>query len=201
MLNGNKLVFILPLILMGFIFYGGYSYLNESEYVTNEELQETSVMEVSIGKMDQGYEITGSWNWNEVPVEGFLGEDYIGITLMDQLNEPFLLEEGEIIENELSLIHSGQEVWTTKGKWVETGMIFSFPNELKDHESLGDQGQLKLVISSEEIEEPQVSMSYLHTWVEHQGLLLEEPRFLTPTFNGDQGKVPYWVIERIDHLQ
>ncbi|MFC0558119.1 hypothetical protein ACFFH4_03530 [Halalkalibacter alkalisediminis] len=62
MFSGNKLVLILPGILMVVMLIGGYQFLQGSEEVTNEQLQELVDSQVNIIEVESGLQVEVAWD-------------------------------------------------------------------------------------------------------------------------------------------
>ncbi|MGO4887151.1 hypothetical protein ACJ2A9_05280 [Anaerobacillus sp. MEB173] len=198
----NKWQWILPGILMIFIFYSGYQYINESESFSNEDIQNLIVASVEAEQInEQMIEITGKWDWSELPKEGLLGDDYIGVTVFEE-DQPM---DGErFSESMLVLYHRDKPIYEVEGQAVKNGVVFSFPTKMVEEGIYGNEGEVKLQlqISKNSFSSTKVSMTYLHTWTEHEGLQIEDSRFQSPQFlnvNGDD-EVPYWIIERLSTI-
>lgn len=179
---------------MGFIFYGGYYFLEEANQMTNEELSHLVSLDVDVNSIGNQVEISGVWNWNEVPQDGIVGHDYIGITLQNNLGEVIT---DSIIDAQLQLVFLNDIVYETAGVPSENGFIFEFPNEFLDQVVFGNEGNFQLLLEPQENEELQIIVSYLHTWKDHGGLISDDSRFLSPQFNNDMDEY-YWVIERFE---
>ncbi|WP_216829993.1 hypothetical protein [Alkalihalobacterium elongatum] len=190
MFRGNAAVIILPLILMGFIFYGGYHYLNTSDQITNEELDSVVSLVVETSSNGNKQTISGSWDWKEMPIDGVVGQDYIGVKLVEEENQQ-LVNSDYILSSKLTLRHSGKEIYETNGTFVFDGIIFEFPNEVQEHIGYGNLGTFEIVLDGEQFAGNEISVSYLHTWVEHDGLFFEQARLSEVSLDID-----YWTIER-----
>ncbi|MFB4164765.1 hypothetical protein ACE1TI_13280 [Alteribacillus sp. JSM 102045] len=199
MFNGNKLVVILPLILMVFLFAGGSFYINQAEVINNEELDEQINWETSLSSTGEASILEASWNWNVTPDDGMEGEDYIGVTFIDENGE---MMPAEIIEEyELTLTLKDQEI-EEDGITADNGIIFSFPNSIEENETLGDKGSLRVETSGEAVPVRAV-ISHLHTWEEHGGLQSNDARFFDRDFGGkkDNDESFFWVSERFVDLK
>lgn len=193
MFRGNKMVLILPALLMGFIFWGGYYYLGQASQLTNEELSTVTFFEIDYNQVGSNVKVIGNWNWVEMPIDGLNGTDYIGVSFPEitDLGIPI----SEIIKSSIIELHHGDKVlYEAAGEYVKDGIVFPFPNKLLEHESYGNVGTFQLVMEKTE-GISRLSASYLHTWTEHDGLQLEDARFLEPAFVSD-AEVGYWVMER-----
>ncbi|WP_156816990.1 hypothetical protein [Salsuginibacillus kocurii] len=188
--NGNKLVVILPIFLMAFMFFGGWFYLQQSDVISNEDLYEHVELEAQLEE-NSTQQLDVSWEWRETPEEGLVGEDYIGISVIDEDEQPLLSEEIE--EASLQLFDGEDVIYETEGEEVENGIIFSFPNELEENVTYGNEGHINMTITGSA---ESASVSYLHTWVEHDGLESEDARFFSPSFAGQDEENVSWVIER-----
>ncbi|AIC94123.1 hypothetical protein [Shouchella lehensis] len=170
------IVFILPAILMVFIAVGGFIYLSQDDTLSNEELQQEIAFTASIHQQITTIE----WIWPQLPTEGIYGTDYIGLSFETES----YVEPGQVtlpVEPEQ----------TYDGFVVENGVIFSFPTEMQEHQSVGTRGQLIQALPSEvEIEDVQVTL--LHTWTNHEDLVLEDATFADPQF-GQAKNVQHWV--------
>ncbi|WP_096201244.1 hypothetical protein [Bacillus sp. FJAT-45350] len=194
MFNGNKLAIILPVLLMGFIFYGGYHYLQSTNVVTNEQLHQSIDFNHEMNRLGETVELIGSWEWLDMPHEGLIGEDYIGVSLTNIETGEFIPGD-EVVGSELQLFHGHKLIYETVGQVVDNGLIFSYPNEIIEHESYGNKGGFKVSFASNYDSEYRASFTYLHTWNEHEGLKYEDARMISPVFSGTINE-SYWVIER-----
>ncbi|WP_078552847.1 hypothetical protein [Bacillus alkalicellulosilyticus] len=188
MLNGNKIVIILPLLVVAFLFLGGYHYIQQINTVTNEDLSQFVDVQPEIDSTGDNYSATFTWEWQEMPIEGLEGTDYIGFSFLD--SEGNVIAEEIDVNGKLELLRGDQVIFESTGTIVERGIIFPFPNEVVEHESFGNKGQA-VISFSQDISASQVVISYLHTWVEHQWQS-EDPRFI----EGMSDTFPHWVIER-----
>ena len=194
MFNGNKGVIIMPLFLMAFIFFGGYYFLNQNEGITNEMLYEYVDLNGKLVKMGNSYKLSGEWKWSEMPVDGFIGDDFLGISVKEK-GTGNSLSVASWEQAKLRLLHSQKELYETEGKLTQDGLIFTFPNEIIDNESFGTLGEFEIIFTLKEDVEVQTLVSYLHTWSQHEGLESSDPRFLQPIFVGKK-QVNHWVIEQ-----
>ncbi|WDF03090.1 hypothetical protein [Shouchella hunanensis] len=170
-------VFILPAILMVFIALGGFIYLSQDDTLSNEELQK----EVEFTAVFQQQAVTIEWAWPQLPTEGIYGIDYIGLSFD---GDPQAVEIGQVtlpVEPEQ----------TYDGFAVENGIIFAFPTEMQEHQSVGTRGQLIQGLPPE-VDVENVKVTLLHTWTNHEDLLLEDATFANPQF-GQAKNVQHWV--------
>lgn len=194
MFRGNKPVLILPAILMLVMFIGGYQFLQESETITNEELQEVIDLQVEAKETDKDLQVKANWDWTMMPTEGFYGEDYIGVTLIDEETGEARTDL-EFEESKVELLSADQVIEESEGTVVENGIIFSFSNKMVEHESYGNLGKVRVTVKGEEIRPEAVRIYLLHTWVEHSPLAKEDATFTNPVFTG-AANVPYWIVSR-----
>jgi len=189
MFQGNKLVLILPGILMLVMLVGGYQFLQGSEAITNEELKDMVEYEAEIQETESGLYIDANWDWTIMPIEGLYGEDYLSVYFMDgdKVRTDVVIEKAE-----LQLLHSDQIIEVQTGEKVANGVIFSFSNKIVEHESFGNLGQLQVVVSGTDLTENDVRIQLLHTWTEHAPLEKEDATFSAPTFT-NAANVPYWI--------
>ncbi|WP_100398360.1 hypothetical protein [Bacillus sp. FJAT-44742] len=197
MLNGNKLVVILPVFLMIFLFVGGAVYVQQSEEVTNEALHEEVEWDTLMTHNGEDEGLTtlrAAWEWTAMPSEGLAGEDYIGVTFLDEDGQPMQAELAD--ESHIYLTYGNEVVYEDEAVSVENGFVFSFPNETDEHQSFGDRGSIEVTVETED--NPQRAIvSYLHTWEAHDGLEKTDARFFEPVLSGMRGSdSSYWVIER-----
>ena len=191
MFKGNGLVLILPLLLMGFIFFGGYYYLNGANQMTNEELNQVIALDAEATASGEVYIIRGKWDWKEMPSDGLIGDDYIGIALLNGQT----LEVDQVKNTELTLMHGGKTVYETEGSILPDGIVFSFPNLIKEHESMGNVGTFQITIDNENLAGSELSIGYLHTWEEHSRFTLNSARL-----SSDMVDANHWIIERFIKL-
>lgn len=163
--------------------------------MTNEELSQVVSLDMDVNPVDEyKLEIKGNWKWNEVPQDGIIGEDYIGISV---LNSSGVSVSGPFLNGKLQLTFQDEIIYETEGHPSENGYLFSFPNELKDQIVFGNEGEFSIIAEPQQKEDVQVIVSYLHTWSEHGGLSIGDSRFLSPQF--EKGPIEsYWVIERFE---
>ncbi|GAE30748.1 hypothetical protein [Halalkalibacter hemicellulosilyticus] len=187
MLNSNKTVLILPILLMVIMFVGGYYFLNGVESITNEQLEDHIDFDIEYTAQETSIVINGEWNWNVMPSEGLYGNDYIGVSVSnDQLNYTNAI---------LELTYGDQVIEQIEGVDVENGIIFVFPNELVEQVSYGNSGRFQIELEHNEIVDKELNVHYLHTWTNHVPMDLEDAAFESPTF-GEALEVPYWMISR-----
>ncbi|WP_209125359.1 hypothetical protein [Alkalihalobacillus sp. BA299] len=189
MYKGNAVVIVLPLLLMGFIFFGGYHYLNTSNQMTNEDLDNVISFAIDATSNGSTHTIIGDWDWQKMPVDGVLGDDYIGVKLVEEGQEPF---DFELIKgSHLVLKHGGNEIYETEGTIVNDGIVFTFPNEMQEHMGYGNMGSFEVVIVGEEFIGQEISISYLHTWDVHDDVSFDRARLSNVDID-----INHWVIER-----
>ncbi|OLO26923.1 hypothetical protein BTR23_21355 [Alkalihalophilus pseudofirmus] len=194
MFKGNAAVIVLPLLLMGFIFYGGYHYLNSSDEITNESLDQVLSFVVETTTNGTSQTISGNWDWKEMPIDGLLGDDYIGVKIGGEGEQDNIGEE-YIQSARLILKHGGKEIYETNGTLVHDGVVFTFPNELQDHIGFGNMGSFEIVIVGEAFIGTDVSISYMHTWEIHESLSFDQARLSTANVDID-----HWIIERFTSI-
>lgn len=188
---------ILPLILMGFIFFGGFHFLKKTDQFTNEQIAQTMTLDVDVKEENENILVEGTWNWNGTPQDIIIGDDYIGITLADENNKPI---DFAVKEAKLQLYDHEEVIFETLGEKSGQGYVFSFPNQLEENQVFGYKGSFSLTMTTDKPIENQVIVSYLHTWADHGGILSTDPRFLNVEFTNpinDQ----FWVIERFSKLK
>ncbi|SFP22242.1 hypothetical protein [Salibacterium halotolerans] len=192
MFKGNKLIVLLPLTLMIFLFIGGGFYINQAEEVTNENLSEEVQWDSTLEPTENGARLTASWEWGHMPSDGLHGTDYIGITFLDENGEPMTGDQVERAELLLDL--NNEEERSIEPETTSDGVLFAVPNEMEDNQAIGSSGTIDVRMSSNP-ENKRVVMSYLHTWEEHGGLETSNTRFFDPSFHDKNGSSFYWVIE------
>lgn len=193
MFNGNRGVLFMPLFLMAFIFFAGFYYLNQNEGITNEMLYEHVDFDGKIVKMGDSYKLSGEWKWSELPQDGLVGDDFLGISVREKGTANSLKVESWD-KAVLRLLHNQKVIYEAEGERTDAGLIFTFPNQMIDNESYGPFGEYEIVFTLKEEAEVQALVSYLHTWSEHIGLKTNDPRFLRPAFEGEN-HVKHWVVE------
>ncbi|ARK29402.1 hypothetical protein BkAM31D_05795 [Halalkalibacter krulwichiae] len=191
MFRGNKPVLILPGILMLIMFVGGYQFLNGSDPITNEELQNVMSTDVDVAETVEGLQIKASWDWTVMPVEGLYGEDYIGIYVVDPATEA-VRTDIEIEDAHLELHYSDTVIENDEGVIVDNGVIFAFSNKLVEHESFGNLGQVSAKIKGDHLSVSDIRIHLLHTWTEHAPLEKVDATFQDPNFTG-AANVPHWI--------
>ncbi|WP_332691104.1 hypothetical protein [Halalkalibacter lacteus] len=192
MFRGNKPVLILPAILMVLMLLGGYHFLQESEAITNEDLQKRIEFQVSGNKTEEGMDVEANWDWTVMPVEGLYGEDYIGVSVIDretgQVRTDIEIENGTV-----ELFYANRIIEQSEGIVVDNGIIFAFPNQLIEHESYGNIGRVEARIVGENLDKDDIIVNLLHTWSDHSPLEMEDAAFSSPTFT-EAANVPYWIV-------
>ncbi|MFD2704277.1 hypothetical protein [Salibacterium lacus] len=197
MFKGNKLVVLLPITLMIFLFIGGGFYINQAEEVTNENLSEEVQWESTLEPGGNGASLTASWEWGHMPSDGLHGTDYIGITFLKDNGDPV---SGSQVENAELLLHlnDGNER-KLEPEATSDGVLFAVPNKMEENQTIGSSGTINVRTNSN-LQNKRVVISYLHTWEEHGGLETSNTRFFDPSFHGDNSNSFYWVIENfVEH--
>lgn len=189
MLNSNKTVLVLPLLLMLIMFIGGYFFLSGTEEITNEQLQEKIELEATYYISDSTIFINGEWNWSVMPAEGLYGDDYIGV--------PFQHTDGNVeLVATLELTYGDQVIEQIEGIHVDNGIIFPFPNHMIEQVSYGNSGRFAVELKySDDVDVDELSVHYLHTWTNHAPLMMEDATFQSPMF-GEALDVPHWVLSK-----
>ncbi|WP_017728300.1 hypothetical protein [Halalkalibacterium ligniniphilum] len=196
MFRGNKIVLLLPGLLMIFIFLGGYLFMEQEEEMTNEELQEVIDINIDTKQENDSLFVRAAWDWTEMPVEGLYGEDYISVAIENEA----LLDKLSFDEGFLRLFYGHEVIYENKGRVVDNGVIFPFPNELREFESYGNRGEIEVLIEGEQVRAEDVSVYYLHTWTAHLGLVFDDARFESPQFENGPN-VQHWVVKREAHIE
>ncbi|OIJ16076.1 hypothetical protein BKP35_03600 [Anaerobacillus arseniciselenatis] len=189
----NKVVFLLPLSAMFMLFYFGYLYISSDEVITNKSLQNEIIIDLNAESTEDEVVLKGEWDWTTMPVDGVVGNDYIVISL--QSDEGALFNTGNITSSSMSLLKGENVLDTLEAQIFEDEVIFVFPNKVIEHESYGNRGEVELVIQLEEHEEFVVAFSYIHTWVEHDHLLIEEAQSFEKVV-AEKLDSSYWVVKR-----
>ncbi|MEC2070549.1 hypothetical protein [Alkalihalophilus marmarensis] len=192
MFNGNKLVLILPAILMAIMFWGGYHFLGENETLTHEQLKEETGLVAEADDTGDGWLVNISWEWASMPDGGLYGEDYVSAAVLDE--DGHAREDITFTDMKLELVYGDEVIYETEGEAVSNGVIFAYPNEIQEHQSLGNNGQAVVRLNGDEINKEDISIRMLHTWVNHSPLTKEDALFSNPDFSG-AANVPYWVKE------
>lgn len=182
---------------MGFIFFGGYNFLKEADQFTNAQLAETISLDVKVEQMEEIIKVDGTWNWNETPQDIIIGDDYIGITVIDHNHDAVDID---VTNAELKLMQNDEVIFETKGEKRGLGYIFEFPNKLDEQKLFGFQGEFSITFANQSFDANQVVVGYLHTWADHGGLISDDTRFLKIEFN-ENIQDAYWVIERFNSLK
>lgn len=193
LLQRNAAVFLLPLILMGVIFFGGYLFLKQSSQFTNEQLAETIFLNVRVKQTENRTTIEGEWDWNEVPQDEIVGDDFIGITLLDENHHPVDFQAAKAT---LKLYDDNNVIFQTTGEKRGKGYLFTFPNKLEGQHLYGYRGLFSLETNGAILEDGmKIAVSYLHTWKDGVRFPSDDTRFQQVDFAKDiDGH--YWVIER-----
>lgn len=189
----NKIVFFLPVSVMALLFYLGYHYINSSENATNESLQNDIVISLEVNREGDLVQITGRWDWTQMPVDGLIGDDYITIMFQNENGSDFVPEK--VLLAQLSLLKGNQVLKEINGTINEKGIVFTFPNKIIDHESYGNRGTLKIVTELDEKEEYGASLTYVHTWIDHELIAFNRLHSLETGLQ-DILTNKYWVIKR-----
>ncbi|BAD64273.1 MULTISPECIES: hypothetical protein [Shouchella] len=168
-------VLILPVILMIAIALSGIYYLNQEETMTNEQLK--AEIELVAERGEDGTLLL-EWSWPQMPAEGMYGTDYIGIAFTGA-------DEVEVGEAVLDTEEQHRYI----GERVDNGIIFAYPTEMAEHQSIGTKGTIvqPLPASADNI-----TISVLHTWTNHEALTMEDATFEAPAF-GSAKNVQHWV--------
>lgn len=194
MFSGNRLVVLLPLTLMVFLFVLGGLYLIQTETVTNQSLKEEVSWEIHTSQVGDRFLLEASWNWGYLPEDGVRGEDYIGVSMLDRQGNSIPIEQYEVYELE---VHHENHI--REGELVGSGVLFSFPNALEENKVVGESGTVRIVVEGE-VPPIRAIVSYLHTWEDHDGLISKDPRFFEREFAGREAdsETFYWVMERFE---
>ncbi|MDA3131098.1 hypothetical protein ACFPTR_09970 [Aliibacillus thermotolerans] len=194
MFSGNRLVVILPLIVVVFLTVLGGVYLLQADSVTNETLKEEVSWNIHTSKTGDIFSLEATWSWGHLPSDGVRGEDYIGVSLLDANGHLIPAEQYEVYELEVN-----HEQQIREGELVGSGVLFSFPNDLEENKVIGESGTVHIAIRSD-ISPKRAIISYLHTWEHHDGLVSKDPRFFEREFQGiDKGNESFfWVMERFE---
>ncbi|MDV2683201.1 hypothetical protein RYX56_02320 [Alkalihalophilus lindianensis] len=191
MFNGNKLVLILPAILMALMFWGGYHFLGENEALTHEQLEEEIEINVVASERGEDWLVKVNWDWTAMPEGGLYGDDYVSITVLDESGKA--REDVSLTQSELELIYADEIIYQTEGETVTNGVIFAYPNQFDEHKSYGNLGQAVIRVNGENIQQEDISVQMLHTWINHSPLTKEDAQLTNPDFSGAIN-VPYWLV-------
>ncbi|MGY4690280.1 hypothetical protein [Salibacterium sp. K-3] len=199
MFKGNKLVVLLPLILMFFLFIGGGFYINQAEKVSNKDLSEEVEWETTLESGENGDLLKASWQWGRMPSDGLRGTDYIGVTFLDRNGEP--VTESQVENASLLLDQNSGDTMKIEPEAAANGIRFAVPNEMNENETIGSSGTVQVRTHSN-LQGGRAVISYLHTWEEHGGIAAKNARFFEPSFHGkeDNNDSFYWVMEHfVEH--
>ncbi|WP_078577040.1 hypothetical protein [Salipaludibacillus agaradhaerens] len=166
---GNKVVLLLPIGVMLGLFIFGYASLSGTEEVTNEELQETIILQTE--QLDDSH-VNIKWQWGDFPKDGLAGMDYIELLIIDASgNEKASAVSGgmlQLTQGDDTLYHSDEV------KKTSNGAVMSLPNDMSDEAILGPSGEATFRLAEPLEEEDTVAINYYHTWVEHRLPLSQE---------------------------
>ncbi|SFE30050.1 hypothetical protein [Alteribacillus iranensis] len=199
MFSGNKLVLVLPVILMLFLFGSGMYYIGQSEVVTNETLNQEISWDSVFNPSEDGSVLHGTWTWEASPEDGVEGVDYLGITFLDENDKTV---SPEMIDSYSLHLETRSEKISIDGEVVDNGVVFPFTTEMKENDVIGSKGEFKVVTQGDTQPERAI-ISYLHTWEEHDGLKTYDARFFEREFKGKEHKDEsfFWVAERFVDLK
>ncbi|MGN7311897.1 hypothetical protein ACTHQ4_12450 [Alkalicoccobacillus gibsonii] len=175
--SNHLIVFVLPVVLMLVMGFGGYAFLqsDEASEWTNEDLQGN----IEWTGTQAGQTVELSWEWPGMPVDGMFGDDYLSVVgPVEGIKVELHASDGILLEEE--------------GTEVDNGWIVSFPTELVENKSYGNRGTLIIDLESSEASLDELNVQLLHTWTQHAPLEKEDATFDQPTF-GEATNVPYWV--------
>ncbi|WP_240378118.1 hypothetical protein [Bacillus piscicola] len=194
MFSGNKLVVILPVVLMLLLFAGGSLYINKAQVVTNEKLNEQIEWDTSFEAAESGAQLEGTWEWKVMPEDGVQGLDYIGVTLLDKNGAPL---PRETLKSYKLVVETKEGKKEAESEIVDNGILFSFLTEMEEYDVVGSKGSFTVETDTDIIPERAV-VSYLHTWEEHQGIKSKDARFFEREFVGKESNDEsfFWVAER-----
>lgn len=162
--------------------------------VTNESLQHDILVTLEANREDTTVTVVGKWDWTQMPVDGLVGNDYITIALQDK--DGGLLQADHILSTELNLLLGNQVLQTIEGEVTDRGIVFTFPNDIIDHESYGNRGEITIAAQIDEDQTYLATLSYVHTWLDHE-LLAFNRLYSLETGLQDILTNKYWVINRL----
>ncbi|MCR6110458.1 hypothetical protein HXA35_08970 [Bacillus sp. A301a_S52] len=166
---GNKIVLLLPIGVMLGLFIFGYVSLSGTEGVTNEELQETLILQAE--QVDDSH-VNIKWQWGNFPKDGLAGTDYIELFIIDASGNE---KSSEVSGGMLQLTQGGDTLYQNdEVKKTFNGAVMSLPNDTSDEAILGPTGEATFRLTEPLEEGETVAIRYYHTWVEHQLSLSQE---------------------------
>ncbi|MBB5173118.1 hypothetical protein [Texcoconibacillus texcoconensis] len=191
----NRIVLLLPLIVMIGLFVFGYMSIQQLDEVTNEQLQDHTEFDVTGNNDGNETTVNVRWQWDRLPEDGVAGDDFMIIQFYDEAEN--LLESGAIADVSLQLTHSDEVLYETSDIAYEAGgYVVSFQNEQSQHETLGSQGEWQLVVEHADQSPDHVQLTYWHTWNHHsvsKGELLEDSSSIN--------NIDHWVVERFESIE
>ena len=135
------------------------------------------------------WEVHTEWDWTVAPSDGLYGNDYIGVVFYDASGE--IVDSFELIEAELALYHGDKIIEQSEPIRGENGLIFTFTNQLDEHLSYGNIGDIHVVVKSPDIVNTETF--FMHTWMNHAPMQSTDATFENVAFEHG-GDIPYWVI-------
>jgi hypothetical protein len=190
----NKFVFLLPVSVMFLLFYLGYHYINSSDVATNESLQNDIVITLEVNREADTVRLIGKWDWTQMPIDGLVGNDYITVTFQKEDGTTFSPET--IYSSELNLLKGNQVLQSIDGEINENEVVFTFPNEIIDHESYGNRGELEIFLELDAEQTYIATLSYVHTWLDHELIAFNRLHSLETGLQ-DILINKYWILRRL----
>ncbi|WP_096434674.1 hypothetical protein [Alteribacter populi] len=186
----NKLVIGLPLVVMIGLFAFGYFSILQADEVPNEQLDERTDLYLTLNE-EENHGTVG-WDWETMPSDGLVGDDYIEVILYDDDGEVI---KADVQQIELQLLQGADSIYTSE-EYAESedGILLSFPNASEDNLTYGNRGMIQFSYSTDDHPVTHGEVRYLHTWTEHGGidnLSLSQDRISFSSTDPD-----YWVILR-----
>ncbi|WP_096188429.1 hypothetical protein [Evansella halocellulosilytica] len=195
-MKGNAIVIIIPTIVMIGLFIFGYFIIQQTETVSNHDLDENIQIDMTAVANENEIEADLNWRWNDLPSDGLKGEGIIELAVVDEQLEPIdtsweqaelqLLQGSEVIDEETNFVHT------------EHGIAFIFTNERIDQEMYGPQGQVRALFDSSN-EMDQLEVRYYHHWGD-EPFKLEENDDVSAKIEEEQSP-DVWTIRRSVHIE
>ncbi|MDG5788736.1 hypothetical protein QA612_14770 [Evansella sp. AB-P1] len=188
----NRIVLLLPLTVMVFLFIFGYLTINQAQSITNEELNEHIEFQLEVTTNENIPHALGRWNWLDFPEDGMLGHGIIEFIILNENMKPIEFTERLGF---LQLLQSSDVIFAVEDSFfTQEGIALTFENDIDENTMFGPKGLAILDLTELDERAVFLEVKYYHTWDEQQYTPIEGEEVIESL--EAQGIYQYWVIER-----
>ncbi|UCZ54563.1 hypothetical protein LGQ02_07350 [Bacillus shivajii] len=190
-MKGNKIVFILPALVMAGLFLFGYFVIQQTDSASNETLNQLIYVDMTTDELDNDLEVQINWGWGDLPSDGLIGQ---GVVEIVATNEEAMDVDVNWLHANLQLLQGNDRIYESD-HFTKTndGIAFLFQNERVDNEIYGPQGKVVAQLKKHQ-DVSHIEIRYYHHW-ENENIVLEEHEDVQTQLD-ERGIEQFWMIQR-----